>query len=60
MKLLLVLLFSVLTPLLVNAEVHCSMVQDYDCNLAHTNCISVDAVLGQSASQEEEESESVD
>lgn len=60
MKLFLIFLFSVFTPLLAGAEVHCSGVANYDCNIAHANCITVDAVLGQAAPQEESEPDSVE
>ena len=62
MKLLLILLFSVFTPLLVSAEVHCSMVlQDSDCPPSALSCINIDAILGEEPTPvQEENSESID
>ena len=59
MKLVIVFLFSVLTPILVQAEVHCSMVHNVDCPPS-SECINVDAVLGSNPQVINSEDESIE
>jgi len=59
MKLFMFFLFSVLTPFFAQAEVHCSMIHSVDCPPS-SECINVDAVLGQNPPAVESEDESID
>jgi hypothetical protein len=60
MKIAMLIFFTIFAPLVASAAVDCPFIQDYDCNVAHANCITVEAVLGQSPPAEESTPESID
>ena len=59
MKSTLVLIFSILTPMFAQADVHCSAALEVNCP-PNAECINVDAVLGQSNPTEPSDDDSVE